>query len=115
MPSAIKVSIVPASTLFVMAGISVKDGSRMYMSLDSSVGYNYWHSDIFRAARYDNPMVSCPDYIKNEVRDVVVLELIIGAAVVTPQTIEDMIRAKAQQKIDAIKAELNKELAKLKS
>jgi len=101
---------------YVISGVK-KDGTRFYAAKDSnSGGYLYWTTHYDRAEHYSVPTMSVDAYLKKEGQDEVAIEILEVTAIATVVTSDDIIaqvRRAAQEKIDKINADLQKELDKL--
>lgn len=99
---------------YVISGLKKKTGERVYAAIDHhSGGYLYWTTSLSQAARYSEPKLPTDSYLKNDVDEIVVLEVTSTAEIIRGDDLINIARKKAADKIAAIQEELQKELDQL--
>ena len=102
--------------MYVISGISAKDQKRVYVAIDqASGGYPYWSRRFTDAKQYKKPtdFVDMLDFMIHDVTSWGMLEVEVTGTVVQPGDMVAYARAQTQEKIDALTAELAKEIAVL--
>ena len=101
---------------YVIRGISKENGKQMFIAIDPiSGGYPYW-TDYYQQAKHYKTPIERQDLIDSMVCQVTMYEVVevqVVGTVVSSNDARDFARAEAQKKIDAIKKELDAQIANL--